>query len=138
MVLNLDIPATILDYAGVKIPDHYQGRSLQLLMAGGGWKQWRTDTFCEHLMHHPEIPKWEGVRGPRFVYARYFEQTPAYEYLHDLKSDPDQLKNLATDPNYAKALAGARNRCDELRNSFGGKFDLQRILDYRKNRGRKK
>ena len=88
-------------------------------------------------MNNADIPKWEGVRGPRYVYARYFEQEPVFEYLHDLKTDPNQLKNLTTDPNYAKALAAARKRCDELRDDYGGKFDLQRILDY-KNRNRKK
>ena len=137
MTLNLDIPATILDYAGVKIPKGYQGRSLMMLMAGGWWRGWRTDTFCEHLMHNADIPKWEGVRGPRFVYARYFEQKPVHEYLHDLKSDPDQLINLARNPKYAKQLATARQRCDDLRDGYGGKFDLQRILDYRKNRGKR-
>ena len=137
MTLNLDIPATILDYAGVKIPEGYQGHSLVPLMRGESPKDWRTDTFCEHLMHHAEIPKWEGVRGPRYVYARYFEQTPVHEYLHDLKTDPDQLKNLAGNPKYAKPLAAARKRTDELRESYGGKFDLQRILDHL-NRGKKK
>jgi arylsulfatase A-like enzyme len=137
MALNLDIPATILNYAGVKIPEGYQGRSLVPLMRGESPKDWRTDTFCEHLMHHAEIPKWEGVRGPRFVYSRYFEQNPVHEYLHDLKTDPDQLKNLATNPKYAKQLATARKRTDELRESYGGKFDLQRILDHL-NRGKKK
>ena len=97
-----------------------------------------TDTVCEHLMHNADIPKWEGVRGPRYVYARYFEQEPTFKYLHDLKTDPDQLKNLATDPKHAKELAAARKRCDELRDGYGGKFDLQRILDYRAQRGKKK
>ena len=138
MALNLDIPATILDYAGVKIPTGYQGRSLMMLMGGGGWRGWRTDTFCEHLMHNADIPKWEGVRGQRYVYARYFDQKPVHEYLHDLKTDPDQLENLAADPKQAKELAAARKRCDELRDGYGGKFDLQRILDYRAKRGKKK
>ena len=137
MSLNLDIPATILDYAGVKRPKGYQGRSLVPLMHGQSPKDWRTDTFCEHLMHNADIPKWEGVRGPRYVYARYFEQKPVFEYLHDLMADPDQLKNLASDPKHAKELTAARKRCDELRDGYGGKFDLQRILDY-KNRNRKK
>ena len=137
MSLNLDIPATILDYAGVKTPKGYQGRSLVPLMHGQLPKDWRTDTFCEHLMHNADIPKWEGVHGPRYVYARYFEQKPVFEYLHDLMADPDQLKNLASDPKHAKELTAARKRCDELRDGYGGKFDLQRILDY-KNRNRKK
>jgi hypothetical protein len=55
-------------------------------------------------------------------------------------ADPAQLKNLATDPKHAKELAAARKRCDELRDGYGGKFDLQRILDYknRKRRPKKK
>jgi hypothetical protein len=53
-----------------------------------------------------------------------------------LKTDPDQLKNLAKNPKYANELAAARKRCDELRDGYGGKFDLQRILDY-KNRKRR-
>ena len=32
---------------------------------------WRTDFFCEHLMLHEDIPRWEGVRGERYAYARY-------------------------------------------------------------------
>ena len=58
-------------------------------------------------------------------------------YQKILKTDPDQLINLASDPKYAKQLAAARKRCDELRDGYGGEFDLQRILDYRKNRGKR-
>ena len=50
------------------------------------------------------------------------------------KKRPTDLANAK----YAKELAAARKRTDELRDSYGGKFDLQRILDFRKNRGRKK
>jgi len=89
-------------------------------------------------MHNADIPKWEGVRGPRYVYARYFEQQPVHEYLHDLKTDPDQVINLAKNLKYAKQLTVARKRCDELRDGYDGKFDLQRILDYRNNRGKRK
>ena len=34
-VLNLDLPATFLDWAGVPVPQRYQGRSLQPIVAGG-------------------------------------------------------------------------------------------------------
>jgi hypothetical protein len=60
------------------------------------------------------------VRGERYVYARYFDQRPAYEFLHDLQTDPDQLKNFAADPAYAAALAQMRRRCDELVEKYGG------------------
>ena len=44
------------------------------------------------------IPRWEGVRDTDWVYARYFvngADKPPFEFLHDLKNDPDQLVNLA-------------------------------------------
>jgi arylsulfatase A-like enzyme len=118
MALNIDIPATMLQLAGVEIPTQYQGRSITSLLQGGGIREWRNDFFCEHLLDNPDIPKWEGVRGERYVYARYFEQEPVCEFLHDLEADPDQLANLAEDPEYGEILAAMRKRCDELKESL--------------------
>ena len=72
MVLNIDIAPTILAYAGVGLPGHYQGRNLLPIMNGKELVEWSDDTFAEHLMEHAQIPKWEGVRGQRYGYARYY------------------------------------------------------------------
>jgi len=112
MALNVDISPTILDYAGLNTPDHYQGRSLKSLVRGAKPDSWRSDFLGEHLMEHKDIPMWEGVRGERYVYARYVNND--HEFLHDLKTDPDQLKNLAGDSEYADVLQKMRARCDEL------------------------
>ena len=122
VVLNADIAPTIVDLAGVDVPDHHQGRSLRPWMHGRSPKDWRTDFFCEHLMDHPSIPKWEGVRGERYVYSRYFEQDPPFEFLHDLEADPDQLKNFVDDPDYSDALQTMRARAIELRERYGGEY----------------
>ncbi len=122
MALNIDIPATMLDYAGVKRSKLHQGRSLVPIVQGKHPENWRTDFFCEHLMNHRDIPKWEGVRDQRWVYARYFAQKPPFEFLHDLKTDPDQLKNLAKNPQYSKQLDIMRKRCNELRDQYGGPY----------------
>lgn len=125
--LNIDIPATILDLAGVKSPTGIQGRPLSNLVEGKPSSKWRTDFFCEHLMHVPgKIPKWEGVHNQRYVYARYFQQSPPYEYLHDLQRDPDQLLNLAKDPAYSNTLKNLSARCDELRDLYGGAYSLEK------------
>ncbi len=128
MALNIDIPATLLDYAGVTVPDSYQGHSLADWVEGKTVRNWRRDFFCEHLMNaDTRIPKWEGVRSDRYVYARYFEQTPVYEFLHDLETDPEQLKNLVGDSRHAAALHSMRGRTDELRDAYGGPYSLQRF-----------
>ena len=119
MALNVDLPATFLDWAGVKIPDSYQGRSLAPIVADRAPGSWREDFFCEHVSLAPWIT-WEGVRDKRYVYARYFDQEPVYEFLHDLDKDPDQLDNFAREPGYAAVLQRMRGRCDDLMNRYGG------------------
>ncbi len=116
--LNIDMAATMLDLAGVDVPAVLQGASLAPLLRGDEAAEWRSDFFCEHLMDNEIIPKWEGVRSERLKYARYFEQEPVYEFLHDLKDDPDELTNLAADPRYAEELGRMRLRTDELREKY--------------------
>ena len=89
-------------------------------------------------MENATIPKWEGVRSQRYVYARYFEQKPMYEYLHDLKEDPDQLKNLVNDPAYANALKRMRKRCNNLRDEYGGEYDPSLVANYVAEQQRKR
>ena len=118
MGLNIDLPATFLDLAGIEVPARYQGRSLVPLLRGENPQGWREEFFCEHLMSTPKIPKYEGVRGKRYVYARYFGQNPPYEFLHDLDKDPDQLVNFVGDVQYESVLGRLRKRCDELRDTY--------------------
>ena len=119
MALNVDLPATFLDFAGVSKPAAYEGRSLAPFVQGRDVSGWRTHFFCEHLDLAPTLT-WEGVRGERYVYARYFDQQPAFEFLHDLQRDPDQLQNLATDPAQAALLKKMRALCDAEMNARGG------------------
>lgn len=107
MVLNIDIPSTILDYAGVHIPKEYEGNSM-VGLAREKDIPWRDHFNIEHRMDHDQIPKYTGIRNGQYVYANYYEQNPAYEFLHDLKKDPLQLDNLAGDSSYEKVLTEMR------------------------------
>jgi arylsulfatase A-like enzyme len=108
-----------VDWAGSPVPESFQGTSLRPLVEGAAVDNWRKDFFCEHVVLAPTLT-WEGVRGERYVYARYFDQDPLSEFLHDLETDPDQLQNLASDPAHAELLQKMRDRCDELVNHYGG------------------
>jgi arylsulfatase A-like enzyme len=120
MALNLDLPATFLDWAGVAIPASYQGHSLKPVLNGDATPEgWREDFFCEHLNLRYSM-SWEGVRGQRFKYARYVDQDPVQEFLHDLKNDPDELVNLAGNLEYAPQLKQLRQRTDALFESYAG------------------
>jgi arylsulfatase A-like enzyme len=118
MVLNLDLPATFLDYAGVPIPEKYQGRSLKPIIAANTPADWRKETYHEHFAVRNRIPPWEGLRTERYKYANCFDHD--YEFLYDLKADPDELKNLAADPAHAETLQQLRARTAQYVAQYGG------------------
>jgi arylsulfatase A-like enzyme len=109
IALNLDLPSTFVDWAGATVPERYQGRSLQSVMGGGQPVDWRQETFHEHFSGRHRIPPYEGLRNSRFKYMRYFDHGD-YEFLHDLKNDPDELVNLANSPEHKEVLEGMRAR----------------------------
>ena len=131
LALNVDFAPTIVEWAKLPADKSHQGRSLVALVRGER-PPWRTDFFCEHLFANKDIPKWEGVRDERYVYARYFEEK--HEYLHDLREDPRELRNLTNDANYADVLARMRRRCDELRDGYGGPYSPERFPTLKKKK----
>jgi len=111
MALNIDIAPTLLSMAGIAIPDTMQGRDLVPLM-NNKQTNWREEFFYEHLFDHKTIPKSEGVVTKRYKYMRYFEQSPVYEELYDLQTDPLEENNLAKYPEYGPVLEQLREKCD--------------------------
>ncbi len=120
MALNIDLAPTILELAQLQIPRHYQGRSVMPVVKTTSLKdfQWRKNFFCEHLVENESIPKWEGVRTKRYKYACYFEQDPPFEFLHDLKKDPTELNNLASDAKYEDVLKKMRTKVKRFVNRY--------------------
>lgn len=120
MVLNLDLPETILDLAGIEIPGVMQGRSLVPLLDGEE-SVWRTETFLEHTWTRPPhdvIPRHESLRTDDLKYTHYIDH--AREELYDFASDPDEASNLAGDPAWNLKLETLRNRTIVLRNLYAG------------------
>jgi len=117
--LNLDLPSTFLDWAGAPVPVRYQGRSLKPIVSTGKADDWRKQTFHEHFAVRHRIPAFEGLRTDRYKYVRYIDEGN-HEFLHDLKSDPDELTNLAEDPRHAKTLKQFRQRTDKRVAELGG------------------
>jgi arylsulfatase A-like enzyme len=108
MALNIDVAPTFLDYAGVPIPDGIDGRSLRPLLEGKT-DGWRTHWFYEHHYHargskEGAIPRTEGVRTADWKYVTYIDEPQPFEELYDLKADPHEETNLATDPKHAAKL----------------------------------
>lgn len=115
MVLNVDIAPTILDLAGVPIPDDMDGRSIRPLLEGKR-PAWRKDFLYEYY----EYPgphsgrKNRGIRTERWKYIHYFEEPQEFE-LYDLQNDPHEMNNLIHDSQYRPIINQLRRRLTELR-----------------------
>ena len=111
MVLNIDITKTMMDMAGVTAPKNYQGKSLTPLLVNNKAHLNRNAILIEHLWDNPDIPSSEAIRTERWKYFRY-RLIKAPEELYDLKNDPLEKNNLASDKKYSTILDRLRKQCE--------------------------
>ncbi len=121
MALNIDVPATILDLAGIEKPESWQGKSLAPLVNGQQKSIQRDTILIEHLWEFDNIPPSEGVRTADWKYFRYVNDRSAEE-LYNLVSDPQETINLAADPGHQKVLEELRAKNDQLTHRFSDQF----------------
>lgn len=95
MTLNVDLAPTVLELAGLAVPETMQGRSLAPWWRGRRPADWRTEFFYEHHFGPNIIPPSEGLRTGRYAYWRWLPPNRESEELYDLKRDPWQMRNLA-------------------------------------------
>jgi arylsulfatase A-like enzyme len=112
LVLNIDIAPTILDMAGLSIPQGIQGRSLVPIL-NGSIANPRKEILTEHLWDHPEIPQTEAVRTQQWKYIRY-PQHLEFEELYDLRCDPIEKNNFFRDKRYSEVRAKLSRILDQL------------------------
>jgi len=117
--LNVDLPSTILDYAGIDTPAEYRGRSLRPFVRGQTPEDWREEFYCEQLDYtNLSLPDWIGIRSEKYSYAEYFFGGTSVYFLTDANADPLELENLADDPDHAGKFAEYRDRARRLRKEY--------------------
>ncbi|HEV8606693.1 MAG TPA: sulfatase [Tepidisphaeraceae bacterium] len=115
LVINADFAPTILDFAGVQIPQEMQGRSLAPILAGKPPPDWRKSVYY----HYYEFPQ------PHHVHPHYGVRTDRYKLIHyytlkewelfDLQKDPHELKSVYDDPAYAQVRQDMTKELNRLR-----------------------
>jgi arylsulfatase A-like enzyme len=113
MALNVDVPSTILDLAGLSSPTTWQGKSLMPVVRKEVNSVGRDTVLIEHIWDFSEIPPSEGVRTNEWKYFRYVNDK-SIEELYYLKEDPQEINNLINDPQFAGTAQKLRKKCDEL------------------------
>lgn len=113
--LNVDLAPTILAAAGIDAPKTMQGKDLSLLYFSEQKPEWRDEFFYEHPMIKSTdfIPASEALvrKDWKYFYWPEFDR----EQLFDLKADPREENDLATDPKHSDKLVEMRTRFTKLK-----------------------
>jgi len=109
MVQNIDVAPTFLELAGIKKPDHMQGKSIMPLLREEQ-VEWRDRIFYEYYWEYsfPQTPTMHGVRTDRYKLIRYHGVWDTNEF-YDLQEDPNEMNNLIASPEHQgliKELSG--------------------------------
>jgi arylsulfatase A-like enzyme len=118
LVQNLDFAQTFLDMAGVTAPADMQGRSLVPLLEGEAPSDWR-DAVYYHYYEFPavhQVQRHYGVRTDRYKLIHYY-LIDEWE-LFDLETDPDELRSVYDEPDYAEVRSELEVRLAELRAQY--------------------
>lgn len=120
MVLNIDLAPTILELAGVEIPQEMQGKSWKKLLESDETpKDWRTSFFYTYFFERPfRVPSVTAVRTTKGKLIQY-PYHPEWTELFDLESDPYETKNLLNDPSALELKQALAREYDRLRAEVG-------------------
>lgn len=141
MVQNIDIAETVLDAAGVAIPESAKmdGESFLPLLRNEQ-VTWRDHILYEYYWewNFPATPTVFAIRGDRYKYIFYYGLWD-HDGFYDLETDPLERHNLIKVPVYRDLIdVMKRQLFDELEKSGGLNIPVRlpagERLDQRKNR----
>jgi arylsulfatase A-like enzyme len=129
---GVDFTATMLDYAGIQIPEFIQGQSMRPLLSSpskdkgmhGTWE--KKDALIE-MFHNYGKGGQAALATDAYLYT--LDNRNNKEVLFDLKKDPEQKQNAASDPDYTTVLSDMRFKL--AKKLMHAKYDQrERIAEY--------
>ena len=106
LVSNMDATATMLDAAGIAVPDYMHSRSVLPLCQGAADADWADELVCEHMGHSYSFPQRMILQDRyKFVFSIH-----DMNELYDLQDDPFEMNNLVHDRQYAELISELKGR----------------------------
>ncbi|GGK53834.1 acetylglucosamine-6-sulfatase [Lutibacter litoralis] len=127
IILNIDFPLLLADYAGVKPPTSMQGKSFRENLKGNTPKDWRKAAYYRYWQHYPIRPAHFGIRTERYKLAFFYglaldmtgssnEGTEPNWEFYDLKNDPKENTNQYNNPVYSNIIKDLKEELKIQRN----------------------
>jgi uncharacterized sulfatase len=103
LVSLIDLPPTILDIAGVDIPEEFMGKSLVNCVTNKS--DWENEIYTQisesQTARSIRTPKWKySISAPEQSWVTGKSDIYCEEFLYDLENDPYEQNNLINDKNF--------------------------------------
>ena len=115
LVSLVDLPPTLLDAAGLPVPEEMQGHSIMPLLRGTS-SEWQDDVYVQisesHVGRAIRTSRWKYAVNAPDKSGRNDATSERYEeeFLYDLYSDPYELNNLIGLESHQELLKTLRAR----------------------------
>ena len=117
--LGIDWAPTLLDAAGVQIPDAIQGKSFLSLLNNKNSGSWRKEIYY-HYYEFPEphhVYPHFGIRTEQYKLIRFYGGISDWE-LYDLKKDPHEMKNIYSEKGNEKIITSLKSDLEKLARAY--------------------
>jgi arylsulfatase A-like enzyme len=108
---NIDWAPTVLDLAGIKVPNEVQGMSLVPLLKNRNVKNWNDELYY-HYYEYPDphrVSPHFGIRTPQYKLIKFYGAENGWE-LYDLKRDQSEMNNVIKSKKYSKVIADLKSK----------------------------
>ena len=106
IVENIDLMPTVLEAAGIAIPERVQGRSF-LQLARGRDPQWKNRCFSQLHTGMVRTPQWKMIDNSLDLSGEI--------ELYDVRNDPREERNLAGEPKNREVVAEFKRELTKFR-----------------------
>ena len=135
IILNIDFPALLADYAGIVKPDYMQGQSFRGILENNDTINSRKQMYYRYWLHQPERPGHFGIRNHRYKLIFFYGQdldmkgaskeiTPPIWEFYDLDKDPKELHNAINESQYDTIIKEMKKQLIEERKKYKDTDDL--------------
>ena len=128
IVSNIDFAPTLLEMAGVPIPEKVQGNSFFKILKGQASNDWRQSMYYhyyEYPYYHRVQPHY-GIRNQRFKLIHFYYNIDTWEF-YDLENDPSEMNNLINNPAHASTISSLKSELYQLKESYGNTLSIEEI-----------
>ncbi|MEO9805248.1 MAG: sulfatase/phosphatase domain-containing protein [Reichenbachiella sp.] len=116
MVQNLDFAQTFLEAARINAPEDMQGESLMPLLKKDR-ASWNRDAVYYHYYEYPAVhmvKRHYGIVTKEFKLVHFYYDVDEWE-LYDRLNDPQEMKNVYEEAEYAGVVKELKTQLAELR-----------------------